>query len=103
MKTFHAHKFTPLLCIFFVGCATVKETNAPTEESLTRRAANELGFAPNELKVSNIRADGGKTYFVVTAAKDRYACSVYSGVGPALVSAMALGTNVELNRICMKQ
>jgi len=63
--------------IVLVGCAT-------TETGLRNRTAGVLGYAPEEITISNMRSDATNTYYTVTTPKGEYACSAESGVQKAL-------------------
>lgn len=89
--------------VFIVGCTTVKETYAPTEDALKKRAANELGYPASDLKISNVRAEGGKTYFLIDTPKGRHTCAAYSGGMAAFASAANFGATMDTARLCEKQ
>ncbi len=94
---------TLFLSAAIMGCATVKETYAPTEDALKKRAPNELGYPASDLKISNVRSEGGKTYFLIDTPKARHTCAVYSGGMAAFASAANFGATLDTTRLCEKQ
>lgn len=63
--------------IVLLGCAT-------TEAGLRDKTAGVLGYAPEQITISNMRSDESNTYYTVTTPKGEFACTAESGVVKAL-------------------
>ena len=81
------------------GCANMNDTVTPTAQSLQSKTAGNLGFAPSNVNITDIREATGITYFVATTPKGIYGCSIPSG---GLTGFATLGM-VNLQPTCTKQ
>jgi hypothetical protein len=61
-----------MACLLSAGCAT-------TSDDLRSKTAGVLGYAPDDVTISNMRSDATTTYYVAKTPKGEYACSAESG------------------------
>ena len=92
-----------LLAVSMVGCASFNDVRDPSESALQTETANQLGYNPNQIKISNIHAKSsgggsGTTYYLADTPKGRYACNTASGT---LVAIVSFGTSAGVS--CEKQ
>ena len=78
----------------------MSETASPTPEVLQNKVAGNLGFKPDDVKVSDMRDGGGITYFVATTPKGVYGCSIPSG---GVIVYATMGGMVNVQPTCTKQ